>query len=164
MLVESQAPPPVEQWQPEHEGTIDIRIAGDGIWYHEGDPVHRQRLVRLFSTILRREPDGGFVLVTPAEKLTIQVEDTPFVAVEMKRAEDRLVFRLNTGDLVMAGADHPLELQHGPEGCLPYLRVRGGLWAKLARPVYYELMDLALEQDPVGIMSGGIFFPLEPGA
>lgn len=163
----SQAHPPVERWHPERSGTIDIRIAADGTWYHQGDPIRRERLVRLFSTILRREPDGGHVLVTPAEKLTIEVEDAPFVAIEMKAGEEgggRLAFRLNTGELVVAGPDHPLELREGPDGRLPYLHVRGGLWAKLARPVYYQLMDIALDHDPVGVTSDGAVFALDPAA
>ncbi|MCA1748564.1 MAG: DUF1285 domain-containing protein [Sphingomonadales bacterium] len=163
-LAESRTLPPVEQWHPEREGEIDIRIAADGTWYHESDPIRRDRLVRLFSTILRREPGGGYALVTPVEKLAIHVEDAPFVAVEMKRAEGRLAFRLNTGDLVVAGPDHPLALRDGPDGALPYLHVRGDLWAKLARPVYYEVMNLALEQDPAGVTSDGAFFALEPAA
>lgn len=162
--------PPVEQWHPAREGRIDIRIARDGSWWHEGDPIRREALVRLFSTILRREADGSFVLVTPAEKLTIEVEDAPFVAVEMKRDGDylvdtqRLAFRLNTGDLVIASPKHSLELREGPDGTLPYLHVRGDLWAKLARPVYYELMELAIAEggNPIGLTSAGEFFRLEP--
>ena len=159
--------PPVEKWHPEREGTIDIRIARDGTWYHEGDPIERPALVRLFSTILRREPDGGHVLVTPAEKLAIEVEDAPFLAVEMKLVDDpvytqRAVFRLNTGDIIVAGREHSLELRGEGEDALPYLHVRGDLWALLARPVYYALMAHALEQDPVGITSDGTFFPLAP--
>src|SRR6188768_1323819 len=106
-LVEEAKLPPVERWNPTHCGDSRMRIARDGTWYHEGSPIGRPAMVRLFSTILRREPDGGFVLVTPAEKLDIEVEDAPFVAVELKsegEGRDRsLAFRLNTGDPVIAG-------------------------------------------------------------
>src|SRR6188472_3377587 len=108
-LAEEHRLPPVEQWNPSHCGDSEMRIARDGIWYHQGGPIGRPAMVRLFSTILRREPDGRFVLVTPVEKLDIAVEDAPFVAVELKsEGEGRnrsLAFRLNTGALVIAGAD-----------------------------------------------------------
>lgn len=162
--------PPVESWNPSHCGDSNMRIARDGTWFHEGSPIGRPAMVRLFSTILRREPDGGFVLVTPAEKLDIMVEDAPFVAVEVKSdGEGRrrsLAFRLNTGDLVVAGADHPLQLSGVDDGAHPYLRVRQGLDALIARPVFYELANLAIAEDsePLGLWSGGKFFPLETGA
>src|SRR3546814_6256318 len=99
--------PPVDRWHPAHCGDSEMRIAADGTWFHQGSPITRPELVRLFSTILRREPDGGYVLVTPTEKLGIAVDDAPFVAVEMKAEGDgahaRLAFRLNTGDMVTAG-------------------------------------------------------------
>ncbi|RYD39426.1 MAG: DUF1285 domain-containing protein, partial [Sphingomonadales bacterium] len=104
--------PPVEQWHPERTGDSAMEIRADGSWYHEGGRINRPAMVKLFSTILRREADGGHVLVTPAEKLGIVVEDTPFRAVEMKSEGEgearKLVFRLDTDDLVMANADHPL--------------------------------------------------------
>jgi hypothetical protein len=161
--------PPVEQWNPSHCGDSGMRIAKDGTWYHEGSPIARPAMVRLFSTILRREPDGRFVLVTPFEKLDILVEDAPFVAVELKSdgsgRERLLAFRLNTGDLVIAGPRHPLRLETHEDGPRPYVGVRSGLEARLARPVYYELAELALEEGavPAGLWSQGVFFPLEPG-
>jgi len=159
--------PPVERWHPDHCGDSAMRIASDGTWYHEGSPIGRPAMVRLFSTILRREADGSFVLVTPVEKLSIAVDDAPFVAVEMKAEGEgpdrRLAFRLNTGDVVVADADHPLRLVARDDGPHPYIHVRGGLDALIARPVYYELVNLALESDdtPVGLWSGGSFFPLD---
>lgn len=162
--------PPVESWNPSHCGDGAMRIARDGTWFHEGSPIGRPAMVRLFSTILRREPDGSFALVTPVEKLTIEVEDAPFVAVELKsegESENRtLAFRLNTGDLVVAAADHPLRFEPGEDGPHPYLEVRKGLDALIARPVYYELANLALaeEGDPPGLWSQGVFFPLDTGA
>jgi len=162
--------PPVEQWNPTRCGDSEMRIARDGIWYHQGSPIGRQAMVRLFATILRREADGGYVLVTPVEKLDITVEDAPFVAAELRsegsgRAR-RLAFLLNTGDLIIAGRDHPLRLEQRGDGPRPYLHVRGGLEALVARPIYYELADLALADDasPPGVWSDGTFFPLDVSA
>jgi uncharacterized protein len=158
--------PPVEAWNPTHCGDSEMRVARDGTWFHQGSPIGRPAMVKLFSTILRREPDGGYVLVTPAEKLDIVVEDAPFVAVEVKsegQGRDRsLAFRLNTGDLIMAGPDHPLRFETREDGPHPYLLVRKGLEALVARPVYYELANAALDEggDPPGLWSGGVFFPV----
>jgi hypothetical protein len=167
-LAAEQRLPPVEKWNPAHCGDSEMRIARDGTWFHQGSPIGRPNMVRLFSTILRREPDGGHVLVTPVEKLDIAVEDAPFVAVELKADGEgeaaSLTFRLNTGDLVTAGRDHPLRFAPGEEGPRPYLHVRGeigqGLEALVARPVYYELAERALAADPPGVWSGGVFFAL----
>lgn len=167
-LVEEQKLPPVERWNPPHCGHSAMRIARDGTWFHEGSPIGREAMVRLFSRLLRRESDGGYVLVTPVEKLTIDVEDAPFVAVELKAegegAASRLAFRLNTGDLVTAGPEHPLRLAATPEGPRPYLHVRAGLEAVLARPVYYELAEraLAVGDAPAGVWSDGAFFAFDP--
>jgi len=159
--------PPVDRWHPAHCGDSHMRIASDGTWFHEGSPIGRPAMVRLFSTILRREPDDSYVLVTPAEKLSILVDDAPFVAVEMKAEgagpDRRLAFRLNTGDLVIADAEHPLRVVERSDGPHPYVRVRKGLDALIARPVYYELANIALDEssEPVGIWSAGEFFVLE---
>ncbi|MET3709630.1 hypothetical protein ABIC65_000310 [Sphingomonas trueperi] len=169
-LAEEHRLPPVESWNPAHCGDSEMRIARDGTWYHQGSPIGRPAMVRLFSTILRRESTGGFVLVTPVEKLDILVEDAPFVAVELKvegQSEAmRLAFRLNTGDVVVAGPEHPLRIEAREDGPHPYLTVRGGLDALVARSVYYELAQLALAQDGTapGVWSQGVFFPLEPEA
>lgn len=158
--------PPVERWNPTHCGDSEMRIARDGTWFHQGSPIGRPAMVRLFSTILRREPDGSHVLVTPVEKLDITVDDAPFVAVEMKvegiGSAARLAFRLNTGDLVVASAAHPLRFAEGDEGPRPYLQVRGGLEALVARPVYYEFAELAMAGDDAapGVWSDGAFFAL----
>jgi len=162
--------PPVEQWNPSHCGHSDMRIARDGTWYHQGSPIGRPAMVRLFSNILRREADGGFVLVTPVEKLDIDVEDAPFIAVSVKSEGTgharKLAFQLNTGDAVIAGPKHPLRFDMREDGPRPYLNVRGGLDALLGRSVYYELAELALEEgkDPAGLWSDGRFFPLETAA
>lgn len=162
--------PPVEQWNPAHCGDSEMRIARDGTWFHQGSPIGRETMVRLFSTILRREADGGYVLVTPVEKLSIEVEDAPFIAVELKsEGEGRnrcLAFRLNTGDLVSAGPGNALVLRETQDGPRPYLHVRAQLEALIARSVYYELMNLALDEgmEPVGLWSNGAFFPLDGAA
>ncbi len=144
-----------------------MRILADGTWLHEGSPIGRIAMVRLFSTVLRREPDGGHVLVTPVEKLSIAVDDAPFVVVEMTSEGEgdtrRLAFRTNVGDLVVAGPEHPLTLEDRGHGEHPYLRVRGGLDALVARPVYYELANLAIDEPAgpsgaIGLWSDGAFF------
>lgn len=163
-LAEAQKLPPVDQWDPQETGDSEMRVAADGTWYHQGDPIRRPAMVRAFSSILRREPDDSYALVTPYQKLSITVDDVPFVAVELESkgsgAERTLAFRLNTDHLVVAGPDHPLRF--GADKPQPYLQVRNGLEAVLARPVYYQLAELALEEssDPVGIWSAGIFFPM----
>ena len=169
-MAEEKKLPPVDKWSPAHCGESARRIARDGAWYHEGSPISRPAMARLFSTILRREADGSFVLVTPAEKLSIVVEDAPFVAVEVKSEGEgpgrRLAFRLNSGDMVVAGPEHPIRLREGGDGLHPYVEVRPGLEALVARPVYYELAEMALAEGakPPGLWSGGAFFALDPGA
>jgi len=158
--------PPVDQWHPTHCGDSEMRIARNGSWYHQGSPIEREAMVRLFASILRREPDGSHVLVTPGEKLDIAVDDAAFVAVEVKSEgagpTRRLAFRLNTGDLVVAGPDHGLQFDEQGGEPHPYLHVRGGLQALLGRPVYYELVEWAIAEDadPIGLWSEGAFFPL----
>ena len=161
--------PPVESWHPTHCGDSDMRIASDGTWFHAGTPIGRRELVKLFSTILRREPDGGFVLVTPGEKLDIAVEDAPFIAVaatvEGEGEDARIALRLNTDDHVIAGPDHELRVETAPDGTpRPYVHVRRGLDALINRATFYQLADLALAVDPPGVWSGGMFFPFGPPA
>ena len=162
--------PPVEEWHPERAGDSAMEIRADGSWYHEGGRINRPAMVRLFSTILRREPDGSHVLVTPAEKLAITVEDTPFRAVEMKSEGEgehrKLVFRLDTDDLVMAGADHVLSFGSDADNPDPRLHVRGvignGLEARIDRALYYEIVEMALAagEEPPAIWSNGARFAL----
>ena len=155
--------PPVAQWDPPHCGDSQMRIARDGTWFHEGAPIRRPAMVRLFASLLRREPDGRHVLVTPVEKLDIAVEDAPFVAIEARSEgtgrDRRIAFRLNTDEPIVAGPEHELHLVEGR----PYLTVRAGLEAAIARPVYYELAELALEEGatPPGLWSDGAFFSLD---
>lgn len=165
-LIADKRLPPVDQWDPPACGHSAMRIDSDGRWWHEGSPINRPAMVRLFSTVLRREPDGSHVLVTPVEKLVIDVDDAPFVAIDVTHAgsgTDRtMAFRLSNGDDVIADAQHPIALRPGAKGDLrPYLSVRGGLDARLSRPVYYSLADIALQEgaDPPGVWSCGTFFP-----
>ena len=166
-LIDERQLPPVDKWTPEHCGHSGMRIARDGTWYHEGSPIRRAAMVRLFSTILRREADGHHVLVTPAEKLDIDVDSTAFRAIEMRiegtGAEQRIAFKLDSGDAVILGAEHPLYLVETEGGPSPRVAVRHGLEAELSRPVYYELAQLALTEgaNPAGIWSNGAFFTLD---
>lgn len=147
--------PPVHLWNPAHTGEIDIVIKRDGRWVHEGATIGREALVRLFSTVLRKDPDGIY-LVTPVEKLKITVEDAPFLAVRVDREGDALRFLTNVGDAVTAGPDNPIRVEIGDDGePRPYLHVRRGLEALIARPVFYELVDMAEErQTPAGAVLG----------
>ena len=152
---------PVERWHPQHCGDSRMRIAGDGTWFHDGAPIRREGLVRLFAGLLRKD-DDGFVLVTPAEKLSIAVEDVPFLAVlleaEGEGRAQRLTFITNVGDRTLLGPQHGLRLADG----VPYLHVRRGLEAKLSRAVFYQLADLAVPEDAVpGVWSAGTFFALD---
>jgi hypothetical protein len=166
-LADERRLPPVDQWNPAVCGHSGMRIARDGTWYHEGAPIRRPAMVRLFSTVLRREPDGRHVLVTPAEKLDIEVEATAFRAIAMQveeqGREQRIGFALDSGDAVILGPDHPLRLVETDNGPSPRLLVRHGLEAELTRPVYYELAELALSsgEQPAGFWSDGTFFPLQ---
>jgi len=163
--------PPVHQWTPERAADIDMQIRADGSWWHEGTRIHRKKLVRLFSTILRRDADGSTWLVTPYEKVVVHVEDAPFVAVRVDRAgepgpEQSLAFSTNVGDIAIAGPDHPIrvETDAATGEPAPYVLVRGRLEAKLARPVFYELAAMAVPgpDDPsrLGVWSQGEFFTL----
>jgi len=166
-LIDERRLPPVDKWNPDRCGHSGMRIARDGTWYHEGAPIRRPAMVRLFSTVLRREPDGRYVLVTPVEKLEIEVEATAFRAVEMESEGEgprrKLAFRLDSGDAVILGPDHPLRIETDEHGPSPRILVRHGLEAEIARPVYYELAELAIAEgaNPPGIWSNGAFFPLE---
>lgn len=167
-LLDERRLPPVDQWNPQHCGHSGMRIALDGTWYHQGEPIRRPAMVRLFSTVLRREPDGSHVLVTPAEKLDIDVDCTAFRAVAMSREgsgrDQRIAFQLDSGDAVILGPDHPLRIVETEAGPTPRIGVRHGLEAELTRAVYYELAELALASDPpTGVWSDGAFFPLEQG-
>jgi uncharacterized protein len=147
-----------------------MRIARDGTWFYRGSPIGRLPLVKLFASVLRREPDGSYWLVTPAERGRIEVEDAPFLAVELERKgddrEQRLTFRTNLDEFVTLGPDRPLRVETAADGQpAPYILVRDRLEARLARPVFYELVDLGVEE-PIastvefGVWSSGTFFRL----
>lgn len=152
---------------PEICGEIDIRIARDGTWFYHGSPIGRKPMVKLFASVLRRNSDGSFWLVTPAERVRIQVDDAPFVAVallaEGEGQQVRLVFTTNVEDTVTADADHPIRIAFDPVTAepAPYVTVRDGLEALIARPVYYELVERGeIRGDRFGVWSDGVFFAL----
>lgn len=159
--------PPVDKWNPANCGHSGMRIARDGTWFHNGTPIGRPAMVRLFSTILRREPDGTHLLVTPVEKLQIEVERTAFRAIEMTTEGTgrgrRIALALDSGDAVIVGRDHPLRLVQDENGPSPRVAVRHGLEAELSRPIYYELAQIALDEagQPPGVWSDGCFFPMD---
>ena len=159
--------PPVHLWNPPFCGDIGLRIGRDGTWFYRGSPIGRPALVKLFSRILRKDADR-YVLVTPVEMVAVEVEDAPFLAVEMSVEEDdrgpTLRFRTNVDDWVAADADHPLRFEPGArDGVKPYLKVRGDLWALLTRPVFYDLVARGEIRDiggqaRYGVASAGQFF------
>jgi hypothetical protein len=161
--------PPVHLWNPPFCGDLDMRIAPDGTWFYMGTPIGRPALVRLFSTILKRE-DGKHFLVTPVEKVGIRVDDAPFLAVEMQKQNDSrgtlLRFRTNVDDWVDCDAAHRLRFEAAADGGLTlYLHVRADLWAKVTRALYYDLVDMGEErmvdgQEMFGVESAGEFFPM----
>jgi len=162
--------PPVERWNPPFCGDIDMRIATDGTWYYQKTPIGRPALVKLFASVLKKE-GGNYYLVTPVEKVGIQVDDAPFLAVEMTVARDgrncqMLAFRTNADDEVVAGPGHGLRFEHeGTGGLKPYLHVHRDLWAKVTRAVFYDLVGLGEERDVAGrrmfgVASAGEFYAM----
>ena len=155
---------------PHDLGDLGMTIARDGVWYYRGSAIGRLPLVKLFASVLRRHHDGSYWLVTPAERGRIDVEDAPFLAVELTLAGDghsrQLIFRTNLDEIVTAGPDHPLRVETAANGePKPYILVRDGLEARLARPVFYELVDLAATEEiagerQFGVWSSGSFFRL----
>ena len=152
-------------------GDLGIRIARDGTWWHQGSPIGRLPLVKLFASVLQRDEAGQFWLVTPVERGRVTVEDAPFTAVELTAAgegtQQNLVFRTNLDDIVTAGESHPLRfaIDAASGEPSPYIHVRGGLEARLARAVFYQLVDLGSEQrigdkTLYGVWSNGTFFPI----
>lgn len=161
------APAPVDGWHPEQEGPIDIRIDLDGTWFHEGKPIRRPALVALFASILRREPDGRHVLVTPVEKRFIEVEDSAFVGVSVEITGNgqgqQVLVRTNLGDEAAVDNDHPLQMRDSPAagqaGQLAYVTVRGRLEARLGRQAFYDLAEAGEVVDGwFGVRSGGRFW------
>lgn len=167
--------PPIDRWNPEFCGDIDMEIRADGTWFYMGTPIGRAPLVRLFSTVLRRDEDGKTYLITPVEKIGIRVVDAPFLAVEMTRTvedgEQLLTFRTNVGDVVRAGPDNPIRfVVKGEDKQLkPYVLVRGRLEALVSRAVTYDLVALGEEAEIDGtamfvLRSAGAIFPVMPMA
>ncbi|EHS53923.1 protein of unknown function DUF1285 [Rhizobium sp. PDO1-076] len=165
--------PPVDRWEPPFCGDLDMEIRADGTWFYMGTPIGRAPLVRLFSTVLRKDEDGKTYLVTPVEKVGIRIQDAHFVAVEMSASEidgvQVLTFRTNVGDVVEAGDEHPLQFViHGENHELkPYLHVRGRLEALVSRAVVYELVEKGEVREIDGramfvVCSGGAVFPVMP--
>jgi uncharacterized protein len=166
----AKGPPPVERWNPPFCGDLDMRIATDGTWYYLKTPIGRMALVKLFASVLRREGDKYF-LVTPVEKCGIEVEDAPFLAVELNivgRPNGRILnFRTNVDDWVACGPEHPLrfEREAATGGLKPYLHVRRGLWAKVTRTLFFDLVALGEERavdgkGMFGVVSMGAFFAM----
>ncbi|WP_103172719.1 DUF1285 domain-containing protein [Paracoccus sp. SY] len=154
--------PPVHLWNPPFCGDLDMEIRADGSWFYQGTPIGRPAMVRLFSTILKREGDK-FFLVTPVEKVGIRVVDAPFVAIDADILPDAVTFTTNVGDSVTAGPDNPITLRGTPDAPRPYVHVRAGLEALIDRKTFYRLAAAAIEDaGRAGIRSGGVFFPLEP--
>lgn len=159
--------PPVAKWNPDYCGEIDLTIRRDGVWIYEGTPIVRAKLVRLFSTVIKKEGDRYF-LVTPVEKLGIKVEDAPFLAVLMRVEgegdEKRIIFTSNVGDEVVADRDHQIDYRASGDGKAPYVHVRAGLDALISRAVFYDLVAIGetrdIDGEPwFGVMSSGVFFP-----
>ncbi|MDR0808663.1 MAG: DUF1285 domain-containing protein [Gemmobacter sp.] len=167
-------PPPVHLWNPPYCGEMDLRIARDGTWFHEGTPIGRAPLVRLFASILKLE-EGKYFLVTPVEKLGIVVEDAPFIAVDFRverpGPDQVVIFTTNVEDETAAGPDTPIRVERrGPEGePAPYVMVRRGLEARIDRKSFYRLVEIGTTEGQdgaewFGLRSGGTFFPVIPAA
>ncbi|AYG59799.1 DUF1285 domain-containing protein [Rhizobium jaguaris] len=165
--------PPVDGWNPPFCGDIDMEIRSDGTWFYMGTPIGRAPLVRLFSTVLRKDADQKTYLVTPVEKVGIRVVDAPFIAVEMSVTEREgkrvLTFRTNVGDVVEAGREHPIRfiIRGENDELKPYLHVRGRLEALVTRAVMYDLVELGETAVIAGremfcVRSGGTIFPVMP--
>lgn len=159
--------PPVHLWNPPYCGDIGMRIARDGTWFYQNSPIGRPALVKLFASVLRKDPEGH-MLVTPVEKVSVAVEDAPFLAVECVERDGALAFRTNVDDWTSADADHPLRFERGPsDGVKPYVLVRGDLWALVTRPIFYDLVERGETRDiegraMFGVASAGAFFPMAP--
>ena len=155
--------PPVATWIPEHVGESHMRIAADGSWWHEGSPIARPSMVRAFASLLVRDEAGQHWLVTPQQRLAIEVEDAAFLAVDCVERDGALAFRLNTDDIVVAGADHPLTARGTNEAPAIYLAVRNGCEARLDRSTWLQLAEVALAQsDGTTVTSGDVVFSLLP--
>lgn len=161
-LVAARKLPPVSQWSPENSGDSEMRIAADGRWYHQGGEIRRPAMVRAFSSLLMCDDDGQHWLVTPVQKLSIEVEDAAFIAIDMTERSGVLTFRLNTDDIVVAGPDHPIRAEGDPDTPALYLAVRHGTRARLNRSTYAQLAEIALAGESMSVTSQGARFSLRP--
>lgn len=170
---QSKGLPPVEKWNPPNCGDIGMAIKRDGVWFYQGSPIGRQKMVRLFSTILRRDDDGVYYMITPVEKVPVDVEDVPFLALEMNvenkgRANQKLYFRTNVDDNVAVGKEHYLRFVVNKETQepAPYVHIRARLEARIVRAVFYDLVALGVyetinQEKKFGVWSSGEFFAIE---
>ncbi|WP_454797073.1 DUF1285 domain-containing protein [Novosphingobium lindaniclasticum] len=154
--------PPAADWSPRITGDSEMTIRADGRWFHQGGEIRRHAMVRAFASLILREADGRHWLVTPVEKLSIEVEDAAFIAVDVRQDEGSLVFRLNTDDLVIAGREHPIRVEGDPETPAIYLGVRNGAEARLNRSTYGQLVEMALAGGELAVSSQGETFGLVP--
>lgn len=159
-------PPPVDKWNPAHCGDIGMEIMADGTWKHEGTRITREALVRLFATILRKDEDGQTYLVTPGEKIVVKVHDAPFVAIRADRVgegkDQRIIFTTNVGDVITAGPNNPIRVEHNGEEPRPYVLVRRRLEARILRAPFYEMVEWAeAREGRLGVWSGGVRWGLE---
>jgi uncharacterized protein len=161
-MVEARKLPPLDQWAPQHSDDSHMRIAADGRWFHEGGEIRRPAMVRAFASLLLRDDDGQHWLVTPTQKLSIEVDDAAFVATDVRDDGGALAFRLNTDDLVIAGPDHPIRVAGDPDTPAVYLVVRHGTEARLNRSTWAQLAEIALAGDGLSVTSQGVTFPLAP--
>ena len=161
-LVADRKLPPIDRWSPEHEGDSEMRIAADGRWYHDNSEITRPAMVRAFASLLMRDEAGQHWLVMPYQRLSIEVEDAAFIATDVKRDGDALAFRLNTDDLVIADADHPIVAEGDADTPAIYVGFRHGMRARLNRSTYAQLAELALEGGDLTVTSNGETFSLRP--
>jgi hypothetical protein len=164
-LVAARKLPPLDQWSPQEQGDSEMRIAADGRWFHQGGEIRRAAMVRAFASLLMRDTAGQHWLVTPTQKLSIEVEDAPFIAVDVKREGDALAFRLNTDDFVIAGPDHAITAEGDTETPALYVAARHGTKARLNRSTYGQIVEIALEQSDgadLSVTSNGAKFALIP--
>lgn len=173
-LADAREPAPVHLWHPEFSGELDMHIARDGTWYHEGGPITRTALAQLFSGILRLDEDGRYYLVTPVERWAIKVDDAPFVTVRLEvqgqGQQQRLIFHTSLEHRVVADQEHPISVWLDPQSQepSPYILLRSNLQALIHRNVFYQLAELAVEHEVegalrLGVWSSGVFFPIDGG-
>ncbi len=165
-LVATRKLPPIDRWEPANTGDSEMRIAADGRWFHQGGEITRPAMVRAFASILTRDADGQHWLVTPTQKLSIEVDDAALIAVDLKQDGGDIAFRLNTDEFVVAGAEHTIRVTGDPETPAIYLAVRHGIEARLNRSTYAQLAEIAFLGDAasndLAVTSGGMRFSLIP--